>query len=139
MWIKEVEYKITESECWECTSHALAGKGYPCLQRNFKTIGVSHYMWINKYGDIPKGLHVLHKCDNRLCINPEHLYLGTNAQNMKDMAIRSRGPGQKISNDDVLVIREMKGIIKQKDIAIQYDVCVHHISDIWTRNKRIHI
>lgn len=46
--------------------------------------------WRLYRGDIPYGLHVLHRCDVRQCVNPEHLFLGTQSDNMKDMAAKGR-------------------------------------------------
>lgn len=46
-------------------------------------------------GEIPDGLYVLHRCDNRACINPEHLWLGTYSDNMKDCWSKGRNPGRR--------------------------------------------
>jgi hypothetical protein len=64
-----------------------------------KGYGKSHYKgetrthrisWMLFKGDIPKGLHVLHKCDHPSCVNIKHLYLGTNQDNMNDRTLRGR-------------------------------------------------
>lgn len=64
----------------------------------------SRKTWIRHFGPIPEGLQVLHKCDNFLCVNLDHLYLGTAKQNTKDMFERDRFGDQnrpKITDDHI--------------------------------------
>lgn len=83
---------------------------------------------------------VLHKCDNRLCCNPNHLYLGTPKENYDDMVKKGRradmkgekGPNSKFTNSQIMKIREIcsKGLIEQKDIAALCGVSEGVISSI---------
>ena len=63
---------------------------YGCLYVNGKTVLAHRYAWENVNGKIPDGLIVCHKCDNGLCINPNHLFIGTHKDNMQDCSRKGR-------------------------------------------------
>lgn len=90
--------------------------GYGQINRGVQGLGMtsSHRVsWRIHFGEIPDGLHVLHHCDNKLCVNPAHLFLGTNDDNIRDKVSKKRTPtgenhhNHKLTADDVLKIREM--------------------------------
>ena len=85
----EIKYKIKES-CWECYSHYCDSNGYPVSTINGKFDRIYRHFYKKFKGDIQKGLVIRHTCDNRLCINPEHLIIGTHADNVKDRVERGR-------------------------------------------------
>lgn len=89
-WIKV--NKKTANECWDWTG-CLGDKGYGSINKGFWHGGnerAHRLSWIIHYGYISKELQVLHTCDNRKCVNPHHLYLGTNADNVRDRVMRGR-------------------------------------------------
>ena len=87
---KPIEYIVTESGCWECISHPYRGY-YLSISRNGKRGTVHRYIYELLVNPIPAGLLVLHSCDNTSCINPEHLWLGTQKDNVVDMYSKGRG------------------------------------------------
>ena len=99
----------TESGCmeWQGAINLLNGYGMATVFGKSETIH-RHIYRLSK-GEIPKGLFVLHKCDNKICINPEHLFLGTNQDNIDDMIQKDRKP--KGDNHPQTVLTELK---KQK-------------------------
>jgi hypothetical protein len=86
----EIVSPHVDSPCWVWT----AGKttsGYGTL-----AVGESHILthrasWLLNHGPIPDGLFVLHRCDNRACVRPDHLFLGTHLDNARDKEAKGRG------------------------------------------------
>lgn len=78
-----------ENYCWDWTGSD-SGNGYGCMRFPQKVVSAHRIRWTIHYGPIPKGMHVLHKCDVKECTNPKHLYLGTNADNMRDKRLKGR-------------------------------------------------
>ena len=86
-----------EDECWEWQS-TISTNGYGQF-RYYNQIFFAHRVsYTITNGPIPEGKLILHKCDNRLCVNPSHLYCGTQADNINDRAIRS--PNSQGSGND---------------------------------------
>lgn len=86
----EEKYKIVASGCWEW-QYSVNKKGYGMFGIATSTTQLAHRVSFTLYkGDIPEGLFVLHHCDNPKCVNPEHLFLGTNTDNMRDAKAKGR-------------------------------------------------
>ena len=82
--------------CWNWTG-ALNTHGYGHMRVNSRQTPMHRLSWEKANGPIPDGLSVLHKCDNRRCVRPDHLFLGTQADNMQDKIAKGRhrgGPNQ---------------------------------------------
>lgn len=79
--------------------------------------------------------HVLHKCDNPRCVNPNHLYAGSHRDNMADMSRRGRVRhgkfnygGSKLSTNDVIEIRNLCGKLTEKNIGQKYGISIGSVS-----------
>lgn len=80
-------------DCWEWK--AFRNKGYGKFTYNGRMYLAHRLSWILTNGPIPDGLGVLHSCDNPPCVNPDHLFLGTQLDNMRDASNKGRCANQR--------------------------------------------
>ena len=139
-------YQKDKKGCWIVASHKPGKNGYPRLTYKGKVDTASRVMYQIVNGNIPAKRFVLHTCDNRMCINPKHLYLGTFYQNMYDMVKRNRQnrgedrPLAKLTNNNVLKIKRLflKGL-SNIEIGLRFKVSRHTINDIRMKRAWNHI
>jgi len=136
------QYVPTDSEgCWAWKGSRLTyGYGQFTLQRPRRTV-LAHRMayWL-EYGPFPTQLFVLHKCDNPACVRPDHLFLGTQADNVADAITKGRinhrgeyNQRAKIGPNEVKKIRKLAGTASQHEIAEQFGISQQNVSAILRR------
>lgn len=118
-------------KCWDWQLSLNVG-GYGWFNINGSHDHANRVAWRLIYGEIPDGLWVLHKCDNRACVNPLHLFLGTIQENVQDMVNKGRqakgenNARHKLTWEQVRTIRERyaMGGISQSELARQMGVAM---------------
>lgn len=144
--------KVVKSDgCWVWKGETgRYGRGR--IHAEGRYVQASHLSYRINRGAIPSGLFVLHSCDNPNCINPDHLFLGTQTDNMRDMARKGRGylqkhpektqgekhPMHKLTTDQVLMIRSTKGV-KHGVLAKTFGVCRQSIDNIFSGKRWGHV
>lgn len=117
---------INDSGCWNWLGSKTAN-GYGNMRTQFGNMYTHRVSWMVHYGQIPSDLCVLHKCDNKPCVNPEHLFLGTYQDNHNDMRAKGRdayGHNAKLTRDQVNEVKQLlsQGALSQRQIANLYNV-----------------
>lgn len=141
-WSKvELPSKIGTQQCWIWRGE-LNNRGYGrfwFIRRKELAHRMAYYLanqwWLDWWFD--SRYEVMHSCDNPLCVNPDHLRLGTHADNMRDMAAKGRSgmPNVKLLPEEVVMIRRvaLKGHLSQSKIGEIFGIGQSHVSRIVNR------
>lgn len=131
---ERIDQKGTD-ECWNWKGPVWP-HGYGRLSQVRKN-GYSHrHAWELHFGKIPDGMCVCHKCDNKLCCNPNHLFLGTIADNMADMVQKNRQrkgeriPSSKLTAEKVSRIKNLIGKFPVRKLGEMFGVSYQSIQFI---------
>lgn len=138
------------NNCWQWgKSHF-----YGTFTYNGKEYQATRWIWTALNGPIPDGLFVCHKCDNPPCVRPDHLFLGTNSDNMKDCVRKGRNGFQRypyfqvygefhgnsiLTDEIVLQIRELRKTLPAGEIAKQLNIKRDHVRAICSGNHWKHL
>lgn len=138
----ETKYAIAASGCWEWTAY-IDPHGYGRINIDHKSRSAHRVSYELHVGPIPRGegyhgIEVMHKCDNRRCVNPDHLQAGTHQQNILDAVLKGRivmkrRRGEEVGNArlteaDVLRIRADPR--PQRAIARDFSLSFQHVNAI---------
>jgi hypothetical protein len=129
------------AECWDWAA-ALDRRGYGAIRSDDGRVVKAHRVsWELASGPVPSGLSVLHRCDRPSCVNPAHLFVGTTADNVRDMDDKGRrrtgpSPGEKngsskLTEEAVLAIRRQYAEGSSlREIAPRFGIDYTHVSAI---------
>lgn len=134
-----------ETGCWEWQK-PLHIRGYGQVCHDAKQVLAHRFSYETFKGEIPDGLHVCHTCDNRKCVNPDHLWLGTNADNTTDKVRKGRhvygtkAHCAKLSDEKVLeIVNLVEGGMSQGKVAKMYGISQPVVSRIMSGESWAHV
>jgi hypothetical protein len=131
-----VGWMVSPSGCWLCNCRTNDG-GYGLIGHDDRAVLAHRASWMVHRGPIPDGIDVLHTCDVRPCINPDHLFLGTDADNVADMdakgrryVLRGEENGYSVLTEDQVsdILSRPRVFGSGRDLAIEFNVSQSTIS-----------
>ena len=141
-FMNKVVWNGDEDECW-IWEGAKDSDGYGKFKLEGRDVASHRFSFEEFVGPIPEGLHVCHTCDQPSCVNPRHLWTGTNAENMADRDAKGRlprgesRPGSKLTEQQV---REIRASAKSgKLIAATFGISYQTFMEIRRRQKWRHV
>lgn len=137
--IKRFYAKVRKTpSCWDWTA-CKDKDGYGFFKLNGKQEKAHRVAYVLKHGSIPVGTLICHTCDNPSCVNPDHLFAGSQQENLHDMVIKGRStsteknPASKLTSNDVAEIRfKFDSGKSQTVLSKEYNVSQAQISRIVT-------
>lgn len=134
--------RLTECGCWIWMGGCQM-RGYGELLSNNKKYSAHRASYLLYKGEIPKGMYVCHKCDTVSCVNPDHLFLGTQKDNLQDMARKGRSTKGEKNGQAKLTTNQIKEIISSQDthqsIADKFGVSRSHVGLIKNKERWAHV
>lgn len=138
------------TKCWEWQRPTVGGYGIIAIGgRKGRMIYAHRFSYEIAHGEIPNEMKVLHECDNPICVNPAHLFLGTQADNMRDMNRKGRHADvkgeknrfHKLTAEQVRYVRNRfaTGAATRKELAVEMGVTTFAIQCIINRKTWKHV
>lgn len=154
-WVKRFQAFVDKSgECWEWQGYK-NNRGYGTFLLKRKLVLAHRISWMIEHGSIPDGLEVCHGCDNPSCVRPDHCFLGTQADNNRDMWGKGRGRGggggvnhvkgsahahTHLTDSDIRTMRALREAgVKIRILADRFDVSTSNVCFIVNRKTWKHV